>query len=183
MKTVSENPPKRGRPKSFACEYAESLERSGLGPQTAHSKRAKIDYAHRLAFIGAYHKADPETQARIMGCTFQEIRSGTCHFPPGFDTAATEIGRWLALYEESDDAKEQALKLTADARTRGIGWREIKNHFRMLRLGERQGNAISLFIHLARAFDDYCRKFPATTQAAKVGGVRNLLDAIQLPEE
>lgn len=182
--TVSEITPKakRGRPKSFARELAEDSAFKGLGPQNAHSMRAKVDSAIRLAFIGPLLKAADETNVRIMGCTWNDIKQGTHHFPPGFDTAATEIGRWLVSYDESAEAQARALEIVGDARDEGISWTDIRAHFRKLRLGERQGNALSLFTHLARAYDEYISNFPATTDQARVAGIRNLLDAVENPE-
>ena len=182
--TVSEIKPKakRGRPKSFACLYYEGMERSGLGLLNAHSKRAKIDYAHRMATFSAIRKAGEEIQTRVFGFTWNDIKLGTHHFPPGFDTAATEIGRWLTSCDESEEASSAAVEIVTAARGKGISWADIRDHFRKLRLGERQGNALSLYAHLARAYDDYIRNFPATTDKARVAGIRNLLDAVENPE-
>jgi hypothetical protein len=182
--TVSEIKPKakRGRPKSFACLHAEGLERSGLGLLNAHSKRAKVDYAHRMAVLSAIRKAGEETQTRVFGFTLNDVMLGTHYFPPGYDTAATEIGRWIATHDALDEEKHAAIEIVTAARDEGISWADIRAHFRNLRLGEKQGNALSLFAHLARAYDEYIRNFPATTQDARIGGINNLLDAVENPE-
>lgn len=134
-----------------------------------------------MEFIGAWARADSEKQMRIMNCTFDDVRAGNHSFPRGFNTAATEIGRWIVTHADTAEAEASSLVIVADARTRGIPWREIRAHFRALRIGPRQGNALSLFRHLATAFDDYCRMFPETTQLARMAGIQNLMDAI-LPE-
>ena len=50
--------------------------------------------------------------------------------------------------------------------------------FRSLRLGERKGNAIALWIELSRTIDAYRSRFPATTDQMIVGAVESLLEVV-----
>jgi hypothetical protein len=59
-----------------------------------------------------------------------------------------------------------------------LGRRRIRSHFRSLRLGERQGNAIALWIELSRTIDAYLARFPATTKQMIVGAVESLLEVV-----
>lgn len=185
METVSENTPKpkRGRPKSFQRTFADELDSKGFSSPSIRTTRGKMNASFAGAFIGAWIRAAPDIQSRIMNCSSDAIKAGTHRFPRGFDTAATEIGRWIEAQHDEDEAKEAALLIVADARDEDIPWRQIRAHFRTMRLGEREGSAVSLFQHLARAFDDYRRMFPATPHTAQVAGIRNLLDAVELPAE
>ncbi|MEI6676848.1 MAG: hypothetical protein WCO57_16885 [Verrucomicrobiota bacterium] len=177
--TVSENTPKakRGRPMGSARTLANRLVAAGLGPD-AKSERSKINFALGLPLIGAIKKLQETDQRRVIGCTAGEIMSGAKDYQPGFYTTATEIGRYL----NAGGNISTVFEIILDARDKEIPWKEIKAHFRKLRLGERKGNAFSLFAHLGRAYDEYIRNFPATTPQARLAGIRNLLDAVENPE-
>lgn len=183
METDSKNTPKpkRGRPKSFTRYYAEALDKTQRMPESCGSNRSKIDTTFRQMFFNAYHDASVEIQIRVMEFSTADILAGSGKLPRGYPTAATEIGRWIEGAPESEKAEAAtvALQIVADARDKGISWRDIRTHFRKMRLGEREGNALSLFRHLARAYDEYIAKFPDTAQQARVGGVANLLNAIE----
>jgi hypothetical protein len=177
--------PKRGRPKSKARSYAEALEKVVGLPPSCESDRSKTDVAFRQMFFNAYHDASAEIQIRLMGFLPADILAGSAKLPRGYPTAATEIGRWIEGAPEAERAEAEtvALQIVANARDTGASWRDIRTHFRKMRLGEREGNALSLFRHLARAYDEYVAKFPNTTQQTRIGGIMNLLEAVESPDE
>lgn len=181
METFSENTPKpkRGRPKTHQGVWLDGLIKNNLGPLEIHTRRGKMDYIYRLETLRAIQKMKPETQEIILGFPLDNVKNGTKPFPPGYDTAATEIGRFIESRNDNAEAVDAAMEILIDARTRGIPWRDIRAHFRKLRLGEKQGNALSLTMQLARALDDYTRKFPATTKAVRVAAIRNLLAIVE----
>lgn len=180
--TVSENAPKpkRGRPKSFQRIWAESSDKMGYMPDGIQSTRGKINHMFFVSFIGGLKTATPDIQFRVIGCHWQDVRNGTHNLPNGFPTTATEIGRWLANQPDEAEAAQAALLTVANARDENIPWRDIRAHFRTMRLGEREGNAVALTKHLAHAFDDYLRMFPGTAHSAQVAGIRDLLEIVEL---
>jgi hypothetical protein len=180
METVSENTPKpkRGRPKSYIRRYADELNKMGLSPD-GKSSRCKVDAAYTQSFFNLWHGSDAETQKGIMGHTTVEMANGTGCLPRGWATATAEIGRWIESRGGTDEAKASSIYITLNARKDGIAWRDIRAHFRKLRLGERKGNALSLTYHFCRALDEYMAKFPATTRQAQAGAARNLLESIE----
>jgi hypothetical protein len=123
----------------------------------------------------------PDDEQRVVfGFTQAEIMAGKGpgKFPPGWQTAAEEIGRFLVSIGADDDTAADYLRVVVQARRDGIGWRRIRSHFRSLRLGERQGNAIALWIELSRTIDAYLARFPATTKQMIVGAVESLLEVV-----
>jgi hypothetical protein len=184
METDSENTPKpkRGRPKSSARIYADFHDAAGRINPDIQTTRGKVNSALGSRFVGAWLKADEELQIRIMGFAGDALKSGTSPLPRGFTTAAIEITRWVETHDR-ETATQAALEIVAEARDKGLSWRDVKAHFRKLRLGEREGNAHSLTLHLSRAFDEYMSRFPATTRQAQAAAVRNLLEAIEDRDE
>ena len=184
METDSQNKPKakRGRPKSGVRLHAEELDKMGL-TSDAESSRAKIDQAYAQAFFSAWAASDQDTQRQIMGYTADDSMKGKATHQRGYATAAAEIGRWIVgegvAYETMDDALHIVLTMRQDGRA----WRDIRLHFRRLRLGTKEGNAQSLRTHITRAIDDYCRKFPATSEATKIQAVLELLASMGTPGE
>jgi hypothetical protein len=174
--SVSEKP-RRGRPRSVAREVADRHHRmfGGSGCQ-----RTQTNEAYRLRATGRVFDLPDDEQRVVFGFTQAEIMAGKGpgKFPPGWQTAAEEIGRFLVSIGADDDTAADYLRVVVQARRDGIGWRRIRSHFRSLRLGERQGNAIALWIELSRAIDAYLARFPATTKQMIVGAVESLLEVV-----
>jgi hypothetical protein len=176
METVSENTPKskRGRPKSDLRLHSEMLASQGI-PCDGDSTRSKVNFSLFSKSIALISRAPSEMQMSILGFNTDEIMAGTKKFPPGFQTAATEIGRFM----QTSTGHDAVLERIAELINQGNKWSAIRSHFRALRLGARQGNALSLFRHLARAYDEYIQRFPDTTQEAAIGGIKNLLTELE----
>jgi hypothetical protein len=178
-------------------------------------QRTKVNEAYRLRATGRVFDLPDDEQRAVFGFTQAEIMAGKGpgKFPPGWQTAAEEIGRFLVSIGADDDTVAAAetmrllepigssknlplpstesqcrplaslpaadyLRVVVQARRDGIGWRRIRSHFRSLRLGERQGNAIALWIELSRTIDAYLARFPATTKQMVVGAVESLLEVV-----
>lgn len=174
--TVSEKP-RRGRPRSVVREVADRYDRM-LG--VPGCQRTKLNEAYRLRATGRAFDLPDEEQRILFGSTKAEIWSGKGpgKFPPGWQTAAEEIGRFLVSIDAEDDTAAEYLRIVVQARRDGIGWRRIRSHFRSLRLGERRGNALSLLSELARTVDAYRSRFPATTDQMIAGAVRSLFGIV-----
>jgi hypothetical protein len=174
--SVSEKP-RRGRPRSVVREVADGMDRM-LG--VSGCQRTKVNEAYRLRATGRAFDLPDDEQRILFGSTKAEIWSGKGpgKFPPGWQTAAEEIGRFLVSIGADDDTAADYLRVVVQARRDGIGWRRIRSHFRSLRLGERRGNAIALWIELSRTIDAYLARFPATTKQMVVGAVESLLEVV-----
>jgi len=174
--SVSEKP-RRGRPRSVVREVADQHDRMfGVGG----CQRTKVNEAYRLRATSRAFDLPDDEQRVLFGFTKTEIWSGKGpgKFPPGWQTAAEEIGRFLVSIEADDDTAAEYLRVAVQARREGIGWRRIRSHFRSLRLGQRKGNAIALWIELSRTIDAYLARFPATTKQMVAGAVESLLEVV-----
>ena len=174
--TVSEKP-RRGRPRSIVREVADRYDRM-LG--VPGCQRTKVNEAYRLRATGRAYDLPDNEQRILLGTTKADAMSGKGpgKFPPGWQTAAEEIGRFLVSIAADDDTAADYLRVAVQARRDGISWRGIRSHFRSLRLGERRGNAIALWIELSRTIDAYLARFPATTKQMVVGAVESLLEVV-----
>lgn len=174
--TVSEKP-RRGRPRSIIREVADRYDQA-LG--ISGCQRTKVNEAYRLRATGRAFDLPDDEQRVLFGVTKDEIWSGKGlgKFPPGWQTAAEEIGRFLVSIAADDDTAADYLRVAVNARRDGVSWRAIRSHFRSLRLGERRGNAIALWIELSRTIDAYLARFPATTKQMVVGAVQSLLEVV-----
>ena len=136
-----------------------------------------MNHAFRINALARVQKLlSAEERAVLFGLTDDDMRRRG-HYPRGWDSAALEIGRLLSAIDD-DDTVRGYLLVAVNARRDGVSWRVIRSHFRALRLGERQGNALSLLSELARTIDGYRSRFPATTEQMILGAVRNLLDIV-----
>lgn len=182
METVSENTPKpkRGRPKSFQRICADDP--GSMAPDGC--TRTKINWQLTVTFLGIIDKSTPEEQIRLMGYTCEELRfkHGGKLFPGAYKTGM-EVARYLTAIGDTTENRAAVLGVMLMARDEKIPWRDIAAHFRKLRLGSKEGDSLALFTHLARAYDDYIRNFPATKHQCRIGGIRNLLEAVELPSE
>jgi hypothetical protein len=171
--TVSEKP-RRGRPRSIVREVADGMDRM-LG--VAGCQRTKVNEAYRLRATGRAFDLPDDEQRILFGSTKNEIWSGKGpgKFPPGWQTAAEEIGRYLVSVGADDDTAAEYLRVVVQARRDGIGWRRIRSHFRSLRLGERRGDVRPLLLELARTVDAYRSRFPATPDEIVVAAARRLV--------
>jgi hypothetical protein len=169
--------PRRGRPRSVVREVSDRHDRL-LG--VSGCQRTKMNEAYRLRATGRVFDLPDDEQRLLFGCTKSEIMAGKGpgKFPPGWQTAAEEIGRFLVSIGADDDTAAEYLRVVVQARRDGIPWRAVRSHFRSLRLGERQGNAIALWIELSRTIDAYLARFPATTKQMIVGAVESLLEVV-----
>jgi hypothetical protein len=167
----------RGRPRSVTREVADAYDRM-LG--ISGCQRTKLNEAYRLRATGRAFDLPDDEQRILFGSTKTEIWSGKGpgKFPPGWQTAAEEIGRFLVSIGADDDTAADYLRVAVNARRTGTPWRAIRSHFRSLRLGERQGDAIALWIELSRTIDAYLDRFPATTKQMIVGAVESLLEVV-----
>lgn len=174
--TVSEKP-RRGRPRSIIREVADDLNKFA---RTAGCERTKMSEGYRYRpTVRAYDLPDDE-QRILLGTTKSEALSGKGppKFRPGWETTAEEIGRFLVSIDADDDTAADYLRVAVNARRDGVSWRTIRSHFRILRLGERRGNAIALWVELSRTIDAYLARFPATTKQMVVGAVESLLEVV-----
>lgn len=174
--TVSEKR-RRGRPRSIVREVSDRHDRM-VG--VSGCQRTKMNEAYRLRATGRALDLPDDEQRVVFGFTKAEIMAGKApgKFPPGWQTAAEEIGRFLVSIEADDEAAAEYLRVVVQARRDGIGWRRIRSHFRSLRIGERPGNAMALWIELSRTIDAYLARFPATTKQMVVGAVESLLEVV-----
>jgi hypothetical protein len=179
--TVSESgskKPRRGRPQSWVRDFAEELRQRGLLPDNCGYERSRVHYAYRMvATSRAMRLLSADERAVLFGPTDEAMQRREA-FPRGWDSAAVEIGRLLSAIDQDDDTVRGYLLVAVNARRTGDSWRTIRSHFRSLRLGERQGNAVSLLMELARAIDGYRSRFPATTDRMTLAAVRSLVEVI-----
>jgi len=174
---VSEKPTsKRGRPRSRIRASAENLERAGL--QAEGCLRTKINHAYLVAFLRVL-RANPEAFRAFVGHTEEEIASGAARLPKGHLAAAIEIARYI---EQNEGSAEEAVRIAADARGRGISFGDIAAHFRRLRLGEKEGSAGALTTALVRTVDAYRRQFPKTTDQQVLAALENVAGLVADPE-
>jgi hypothetical protein len=164
---------KRGRPRSPQRAYIE-------GPGRLYAAegclRTRVNDAYRTEFTVVVQKAPAEIQKLVWGHTEAEIMGASGgSFARGYRAMAESIGRWIAAGGD----REQALKVVVDALKRGLSFRDISEHFRRLRLGERQGKALSLYRALCRTVDDYRKRFPKTTNQQTITAVQSLLEGLE----
>jgi len=166
---------RRGRPRSYASIVAEEMRKHSLIPESCGSERSRINVAYRMTCLRQVKLLlSADEQQTLLGFTWEGLRTGKESFPRGWDSAANEIGRFLA----EDETDRDYLLVAVNARRDGVSWRAIRSHFRTLRLGERCGNSLSLLIELTRAVDDYRSRFPATTHQMITGAANSLLEVV-----
>lgn len=168
----------RGRPRSWRRHFADDLRRRGLLPADCRCERSQMNNAYRLAATGpALRLLTAEERTILFDATDDEMqRSGM--FPRGWDSTALELGRLLHGIDADADAARGYLLIAVNARRNGVSWQTIRSHFRSLRLGDRQGNALSLLSELSRTIDGYRSRFPATTDQMITGAVRSLFEIV-----
>lgn len=136
-----------------------------------------MNTAYRAAARGPVQRLlSVEERAVLFGLTDDDIRRDG-NVPRGWESAALEIGRLLSAIDDDDTARGYLL-VAVNARRDGVSWRVIRSHFRSLRLGERQGNALSLLSELARTIDGYRWRFPATTDQMVLGALQSLVGIV-----
>lgn len=174
--TVSEKP-RRGRPRSIIREVADRYDRA-LG--ISGCQRTKVNEAYRLRATGRAYDLPDDEQRILLGTTKADVMSGKGpgKFPPGWQTAAEEVGRFLVSIDADDDTAADYLRVAVQARRDGISWRAIRSHFRSLRLGERRGEVQPLTLELARTVDAYRSRFPATPPETLIAAARRLIVAL-----
>lgn len=166
---------KRGRPRSWTREEADRF--------FPHSncERTKMNQAYRLGALSIAFDLPDDEQRILFGFTETEAfaaKAGTGKFPKGWGNTADEIGRFLVSLAGDESAEAEWLRVAVEARRNGIPWGDIRSHFRALRLGKRQGNALALTTELARTIDGYRSRFPATTDQQMIGAVESLLEVL-----
>lgn len=169
---------KRGRPRTWIRESADHYGRMFGG---SNCSRTNMSEAYRLRALRIAFDLPDDEQRVLFGFTKAEVwsgKAGTGNFPPGWKTAAEEIGRFLVSIDQDDAAEAEWLRVAVNARRDRVSWRAIRSHFRALRLGERKGNTLSLTTELARTIDAYRSRFPATTDRMIVGAVESLLEVV-----
>lgn len=168
---------RRGRPRSWIRQFADRLDQQGL-LLNCGCDRSRTNEAYRAAAMGpALRLLSAGERAVLFGVDDEQRRSGAT-LPRGWSSAALEIGRLLERIDDDDETARGYLLIAVNARRDGVSWRAIRSHFRSLRLGERQGNALSLLSELARTIDGYRARFPATTDQMIAGAVRSLLGIV-----
>jgi hypothetical protein len=176
QKTISENlsgKPKRGRPRSEHRHEREVFDSMGLTADGC--ERTKMDWSYLMVCLGAITKSDPDTQRLILGCTTSDLRSGK-PFPRGFRSAAVSAGRFIsAVGADGGDV----VRVLAEARRKGVLWRDIAVHYRKLRLGEREGNVWTLTKAFGRTVDEYRKRFPKTTDQQVRDALKALLGMLE----
>jgi hypothetical protein len=175
MENISENTqkPKRGRPKSIHRLVADSGLQHGCA-------RTKFNFSLCATFMGILSGGTTEQQVKAIGCTYAELswKYGGNLFPGAITTGA-EVTRYLDAVGDTAENRSAILECIVELRDMKMSWSAVRDYFRSLRIGRKQGDALSLFTHLARAFDEYCARFPATSHKMKIAGIRNLLDAVE----
>ena len=169
---------KRGRPRSWTRERADRYDR--MFPDS-NCERTKMNQAYRLGALRIAFDLPDDEQRILFGFTKTEAFAGkarTGKFPKGWGNTADEIGRFLVSLAGDESAEAEWLRIAVNARRNGIPWRDIRSHFRALRLGQRQGNAMALTTELARTIDGYRSRFPATTDQQMIGAVESLLEVL-----
>lgn len=174
--TVSEKR-KRGRPQSLLRESFDRNHRGAL--RIEGCQRTKSNAAYRTQALKAVFSLPDDEQTILLGCTSSQLRAGKGTFPPGWDTAANEIGRFLVAFVPDEDERTGQLQTAVNSRRLGISWRDIGAHYRVLRLGKRSGSVDPLLFALCRALDDYRLKFPATSEDTVVSAVNALLRLVE----
>jgi hypothetical protein len=138
-----------------------------------------MNVAYRAAANGpAMRLLSADERTVLLGASDDELRRGTKTFPRGWESVAVEIGRLLSSLGADDETERGYLLVAVNARRDGASWRTIRSHFRALRLGKRQGNAMALTTELARTIDGYRSRFPATTDQQMIGAVESLLEVL-----
>ena len=178
--TISENfsetpKRKRGRPRGENSHKVEFYKKMNCLPEGG--TRTKSEWAFSMKFFNAIHNADADTQRAVWGCTYAQISAGTHRPPKGWQTAAGSVGRYLAA---TDDDPAHVAGIVVKARRDGISFGDIAAHFRRLRLGDREGNAVSLTQALARALDEYRKRFPKTTDEQARAALHNVADQLRI---
>ena len=178
--TISENfsetpKRKRGRPRGENSHKVEFYKKMNCLPEGG--TRTKSEWAFSMKFFNAIHNADADTQRAVWGCTYAQISAGTHRPPKGWQTAAGSVGRYLAA---TDDDPAHVAGIVVKARRDGISFGDIAAHFRRLRLGDRKGNAVSLTQALARALDEYRKRFPKTTDEQARAALHNVADQLRI---
>jgi hypothetical protein len=167
---------RRGRPRTSPRELADEI-LPGPG-----CDRTRANQGYRLWALYSVHDLLTDAEQRdVFGAALHDVRLGRAAMPRGWDSAAVEIGRllvWSRAEGADDDTARGYLQVAVNARRDGVSWRAIRSHFRILRLGERQGNAVALSIELSRTIDAYLARFPATTKQMLVGAVESLLEVV-----
>ncbi len=168
--------PRPGRPRSARRRYADEIARLNLTPDDCRCPRSQLNYAYRLSAIRpALQLLTADEQTALFSATADQLGRGG--FPRGWSSVALELGRLLDTIQADDETARDLLMLAVTARRDGVSWGAIRSHFRAMRLGKRQGNALSLSRELART-DDYRSRFPGTTDQMVIEAARNLLDAV-----
>lgn len=168
---------RRGRPRSWIRQFADRLDQQGL-LLNCGCDRSRTNEAYRAAALGpALRTLTAGERTVLLGADDEQRRSGA-RLPRGWSSTALEIGRLLEQIDADDETARGYLLVAVNARRDGVSWRAIRSHFRSLRLGERQGNALSLLSELARTIDAYRSRFPATTDQMIVGAVESLLGIV-----
>jgi hypothetical protein len=175
--TTSENR-RRGRPRSYNREYLDGLPGS-LKPTggTVRTQLAKVNEYHVIGLIDEL--LEPDDQRVFLGGSPSELMAGKANCTPrGFCSFAIEFGRWAdASSADLETLREHLLEVATAVRSGRIKFGDAAAHYRKNRLGSRAGNARSLGRHLARALDDYLRRFPDTKSETIKAALGHLVDA------
>jgi hypothetical protein len=129
------------------------------------------------AYRSALQLLTADEQTALFSATADQLRQRGA-FPRGWSSVALELGRLLDSIQADDDTARNYVLVAVNARRNGVPWRDIRSHFRTIRLGQRQGNTLSLTRELAQAIDSYRSRFPSTTDQMVIAAARNLLDAV-----
>jgi hypothetical protein len=102
--------PRRGRPRSVVREVADDMDRM---LRISGCQRTKVNEAYRLRATGRAFDLPDDEQRVLFGSTKSEIWSGKGpgKFPPGWQTAAEEIGRFLVSIAADDDTAADYLRV------------------------------------------------------------------------
>jgi len=173
----SKNKRKRGRPKSFASDFADNL---GAFLEGDKGSRTRMNAAYRQIWISVALHQEPEITLEIFRATKEELQTGAKKMPSGWETEGEAIGRALIAGAVEE---EEAVEIVLNARRNNVAAGRIAAHFRKIRLGEKKGNSISLLTALARTLDKYLAQFPATTEQQRIAAIENLLDFAKNPPE
>lgn len=171
MEKLSQN--KRGRPKGESRLYADKVDKA---LRTEGCTRTKVNAGYALIFFSALSSIDAGARFQdVMGCTQKDTQNGKAGYPTGYRTAAQAAGRYIA---DTDD-QAGAVQVFANARVNGFSYADIAAHFRKLRIGEKDGNALSLYMALNRTIERYRRTFPKTTEQQIRGALNSLVQELE----
>jgi hypothetical protein len=141
--------------------------------------RTKVNFAYAMLGLDIFLKEEAVIK-KVFGCSVEETMWGEKRLPRGAQAALEQIGRLITEIGASDEEKQQIVGVVEEAIGRGGSWAEIREHYRCLRLGNREGDAQRVKRAVLRALAEFRKTFPKTPEAAIVQGLEEAYETIRL---